>query len=271
MRSIKVIAPIAFIASAAVVGLVAAMPAASSSASGSTPRLYRGPVAQATGGDVVNNVYPSIVQVRLDRTEAALGRAAALIDEKKGAASVVEFESIRTNLRQAWAAAKYVIQTAPPPVTEDSFGHADAAPDPVAGYAPAEATGVAVLTLQHDVISASLGLYDIAPVAVQTQLRATIRAAYNGRDAAIAYIHSVAPPPATDDAVGHASGGAVATDWATLMPTAALETADEIQQSRGMAIATPKLAPVFLKEVRVAAAATQNTINTYWPPVPADD
>jgi hypothetical protein len=274
MRSIKVIAPVAFVSAAAVIGLVSAMPAASSSATGSTPARYDGPVASAAGGDVVASVYPSIVNVRLVRAQAALDRASTLADQSKGTAAVsAELADVRTQMSAAWTAAKYVIQTAPPPAPapDDRAGANMVVPD--GGYAAPEPTALAVLTLQHDVITTSLGLLDVAPSALQTQLKATVRAALSGRDAAVAYIHSVAPPPppADDKAGAQVNGAPVAAGWESVMPTATLELDDEVQQLTGMRAINPKLTPVLLRSARSQAIATRNTINQYWPPLPADD
>lgn len=271
MRSIKVIAPVAFVSAAAVIGLVSAMPAASSSATGSTPALYDGPVASAAGGDVGPSVYPSIVNVRLVRAQAALDRASTLADQSKGTAAVsAELADVRTQMSAAWAAAKYVIQTAPPPAPADRAGANTVVP--AGGYAAAEPTALAVLTLQHDVITTSLGLLDVSPTAQQTQIKATVRAALNARDAAVAYIHSVAPPPPPADKAGaHVNGAPVAAGWDSVMPTAALELDDEVQQMSGMRVINPTLAPVLVRSARSQAIATRNTINQYWPPAPVGD
>jgi hypothetical protein len=271
MRSIKVVAPVAVVAAAAVVGLVSAMPTASSSASGSTSAFYDGPVASAAGGSVAPSVYPSIVNVRLVRGQAALDRASTLADQSKGTAAVAaELADARSQMSAAWAAAKYVIQTAPPPPPAGRAGASTVVPD--GGYAAAEPTALAVLTLQHDVITTSLGLLDVAPAALQTEIKNTVRAAISARDAAVAYIHSVAPPPPPGDgkAGAHVSGGLVGASWDSVMPTATLELDDEVQLLSGMRALNPKLTPVLLKTARSSAIATRATINTYWPPVPGD-
>lgn len=273
MRSIRVIAPVAVVAAVATVGLVAAMPTASSSASKPGPAFARGPVATATGGDVVPIVYQSIVNVRLVRAEAGLVRAATLVDQNKGTAAVAELKAVQANTTAAWTAAKYVIKTTPPPVaTEDAFGHASGgAVATTSPYAAPSQTGVAVLSLQHDVIATSLGLLKGAPAALKTQIKTMVAATVKARVAAVAYIHSVAPPVAADDAFAHASGGAVPTDWGTEMQTVVPLLDDEIQQLKGTHAIFPKLAPTFLTVIRVADVATEATINKWWPPVPAED
>lgn len=274
MRPIRVIAPVAFAAAAAAgVGLFASAPTVTSTAAESGPAVSRGPIATGSGGDVATPVYPSIVNVRLVRAEAGLTQAATLVDQNKGAAAVPVLKAVQANMTAAWAAAKYVIRTTPPPVaTGDAFGHASGgAVVGASPYAAPEQTGLAVLNLQHDIITNSLGLLDVAPAALQTQIKTTVNAALKARNNAVAYIHTIAPPPvATGDAFAHASGGAVATGWATLMPTYPPFLDDEIQQVKGTHAINPKLTPTFLTNVRVTARATENTINRYWPPVPAD-
>jgi hypothetical protein len=233
--------------------------------------VSRGPIATASGGDAGPLLYPSIVNVRLVRAEAGLTQAATLVDQNKGAAAVPVLKAVQSNMTAAWSAAKYVIKTAPPPVAAaDAVGHASGGA--VAGaspYAAPEQTGLAVLNLQHDVITNSLGLLDAAPAALQTQIQTTVNAALTARNNAVAYIHTITPPPvAGADSVAHASGGAVASGWSTLMPTYVPLLDDEIQQVKGTRAINPTLTPTFLKHVRVTARATENTINKFWPPVP---
>ena len=93
-------------------GLVAAAPAAAKS----TPP----PKAQASGGDAVDLVYPSIVAVRVARTERALERATKRIENGKPADAAITLKVVRRQLASSWRGAKYVIRTTPaPPPPED--------------------------------------------------------------------------------------------------------------------------------------------------------
>ena len=74
------------------------------------------PVAHASGGDAGPLIYPSIVNVRLVRAQSALDRAAGGSIRVSPASAVIHLNAARSNMSQAWLAAKYVIETAPPPV-----------------------------------------------------------------------------------------------------------------------------------------------------------
>ena len=81
------------------------------------------PVARAAGGDAARRVYPSVVNVRLVRTQQLLaGRDEAQdrATRRRGQGA----DRAPANLRKAWAAAKYVIDNAPPPVAGDDVGRA---------------------------------------------------------------------------------------------------------------------------------------------------
>jgi hypothetical protein len=68
-----------------------------------------------------------------------------------------------------------------------------------------------VLDLQHSVAQTAIGMIDSAHGTLRHSLSKTIFTALDQRDTAIAYIHSVdiPPPPAGDDLIARASGGAV--------------------------------------------------------------
>jgi hypothetical protein len=262
---------------AGVVGVAAVGGAATSSGSDRQPLAYYDapPIAEASGGDVGAPTYPSIVDVRLVRAESALERATTWVDQGIPANAVVELYAARSNMRAAWSAATYVIENAPPPVAGDgAFAHTGGTA--VAGaFASPEETGFAVISLQHDVVTNAIGLIDTVDATLLPNLRTTIRAAINARDAAIAYIHSIAPPPVAGDGSVHAdaSGTPVASGWDTLMPTALPMLDDEIQEIKGTVATSTALAtgvPGFLRNMRLRDLETQDTINQYWPPLPGD-
>jgi hypothetical protein len=262
---------------AGVVGVVAVAGAATPADSDPQPAAYYEgpPVAQASGGDAGPPTYPSIVNVRLDRTEAALQRAATWVDQGLPANAVAELIAARANMQSAWAAAKYVIDTAPPPVAGDgAFAHAGAFSVPGTFAAPEE-TGYAVLVLQHEVVTTAIGLITTTDPTLAPNLRTTIRAAMNARDAAIAYIHSIAPAPVAGDGRVHAnaSGTPVAAGWDTLMPNAIALLDDEIQEIKGTIAVNTTLSTTvrsFLQSMRIRDVDTKDTINQYWPPLPGD-
>jgi hypothetical protein len=275
MFSFRTFAALALVAS--LVGLVAVAGAATSSGSDWQPAasFAAPPVAHAAGGDAGPPLYPSIVNVHLVRAETALARATTWVDQGQPANAVVELTAARSNMQAAWTAAKYVIETAPPPLAGDgAFAHTSGGA--VAGaFASPEETGFAVLSLQHDVVTTAVGLIDTTDATLLPNLRTTIRAAINARDAAIAYIHSIpAPPVAGDGSVqADASGTPVASGWGTLMPTTIPVLEDEIQEIKGTIATSTTLAtgmPSFLRNMRVRDIETRDTINQYWPPLPGD-
>jgi hypothetical protein len=265
MLSFRKVAPLALVVG--VVGFAAYGALATPAESGYEPAVqYAPPVAHASGGDVGPPVYPSIVDVRLVRAQAALGAATSAADQ--GQSAVVALNAARSNMKRAWTAAKYVIETAPPPVAE-SGGTGGG----VSVFASPEETGFAVLNLHHEVITTAIGLIDTADATLLPNVRTTIRAALNARDAAIAYIHSIAPPPPPPEDAS-ASGDLVGTGWDTLMPTLIPLLDDEIQQLKGTLATTPTLSvssKAFLRSARLAEVDTRDTVNQFWPPLPADD
>jgi hypothetical protein len=266
----------ALLALVALVGLVVLAPSATTSSSDlEWTAAYPDPVAQASGGDAGPPLYPSIVNVRLVRAEAALARATTWADQGMPGSAIVELNAARSNMRKAWTAAQYVIETAPPPVAGDgAFAHTSGTGAGGTAFASPEETGFAVLSLQHDVATAAIGLIDTTDATLLPNVRATIRAALNARDAAIAYIHSIAPPPVAGDGRVHAdaSGAPVAAGWDSLMPNLIPLIEDEIQDIKGTIATNPTLATTvssFLKSMRFREIDTRDTVNQYWPPVPA--
>jgi hypothetical protein len=261
---------------AAVAGMAAAATTSFASGSEPDPPTYRGPVATASGGDAAPLVFPSIVNQRLLRTEAALTNATTFADQGNSASAITELKAARSNLAAAWAAEKYVIRTTPPPVAGDgAAGHASGGAPVGNGYAAPPDTGFAVLSLQQEVVTTALGLYGAGNASLNRAASTTIRGAVNDRAAAIAYIHTIpAPPPPDDRGKAGASGGAVASTWATTMPTVIPLLDDEIQAIRGTRALNKTLTPsvsTFLQSLVTRDKKTEATINTYWPPIVGDD
>jgi hypothetical protein len=247
MRSFKVLGPLAL-----VLGLITAAPA-------------------AAGGDAGAPLYPSIVNVRMVRTEAALQRAVEYVDTAQADKAIAQLTIARTQLRKAWTAEKYVIDTAPPPVAgAGSVGRAAGGAIPGASpYADQYTTGLGVLSLQHDVASTAIGLSDGANSALLAALSTTIFAALNGRDTAIAYFHSKDTPAAPAGAA-RASGTPVVAGWGSVMPQATPLLDDEIQQVEGTLKAGVSAgAGKVLQAADAQDIKTQRNINRLWPPAPA--
>jgi hypothetical protein len=253
MRSFKVLG-----AAAAVLGLLA-----TASASAGVP-------AHVAGGDAGPPMYPSIVNVRLVRTQAALERAVEYVDTAQADKAVAQLLIARTQLRKAWTGAKYVIDTAPPPVAGDgAVGRSSGAPVGGSPYADQYATAFAVVSLQHDVAATAIGLADGAKTALLSSLSTTIFTALNARDAAIAYVHSKDTPPAPARNA-RASGAPIAAGWGSVMPGATFQLDDEMQQIDGLLKGTVSTgAGKVYKAAELQDTKTERTINQYWPPAPA--
>jgi hypothetical protein len=247
MRSFKVLGPLAL-----VLGLITAG-------------------AALAGGDAGPPVYPSAVNVRLVRTEAALERAVEYVDTAQPDKAVAQLSIARSQMRKAWTGAKFVIDNAPPPVAGDgAVGHASGAPVGGSPYADQYATAFAVLSLQHDVVTTAAGLVDQAKSTLLSGLSTTIFAALNSRDSAIAYIKSKDVPPAGAGRVARSSDAPV-DPWATAMANVPFQLDDELQQMDVVlaSISSTSGAAKVLRAAELQDTKTERTVNQYWPPLPA--
>jgi hypothetical protein len=151
------------------------------------------------------------------------------------------------------------------------------------GAPPADAGGVAsiydtafaVLSLQHRMATLSTGLVDTAHGTLLSSLSTSLFTALNGRDQAIAYIHSIdtpppAPPAADARVKAHAADDPAPAGWAAVMPNLVPMLDDEIQQVNGtIAISALRAGPrhVMLDALAQDTAA-ESRINQFWPPLP---
>ena len=290
MLSVRALAPLA-----AAAGLMAALPAGALAA---PPHPAQ---AHAAGGDATALIYPSIVQTRLVRAQAALDKAAKYSDLGMPAKAITALTGARSNLSKAWTGAKYVIDTTPPPppaagkaafhrrsffrsgrlkIYKGRRGRRVHGADvvPPVGAAPATIydTGFAVLSLQHYAATTSVGLIDDTSGTTLTAVRSTLARSVNDRDAAIAYIHSIdVPPPAPAAKVqAHHAGTPVgAAGWSGTMPNATVQLDDEIQQVEGT-LAGPGLTGAqtsILQGADYRDIKTERKLNQLWPPLPAGD
>jgi hypothetical protein len=267
MISIKRALPLAL-----AVGLVAAAPAGAHGG-GSHAK------AKATGGGVPPTL-PSIVRVRVNRGEKALDKAAIYVDRNQNDKAIAALLGARRNMYAAWKGAQYVIETAPPPVAGDASvhrvkAHKSGAPPAGTVYADPVTTAVAVLGFQHDVASTAYSLLDGGKGTLLAAANTTMFAALDRRDQAIAYIAKLPPPPAAAASVHRVTArkaDAVVPTFAGMMPNIVPDLNDEEQQIQGLAkdgAVAPK-AKTLLKDALVQVILTENTVNTNWPPVPAE-
>jgi hypothetical protein len=271
MRSLKAALPLAL-----TVGVVAVAPAAADAKSPST--------AKAAGGDTVTLIYPSLVKTRVARAMRALDRAGRKIDNGQGTKAVSALKVVRRQSAAAWRGAKYIIRTTPPPPAEDDIFRPNArksggAPVGPTYAAPAD-TGFRVLTLLHDVSAEMIQQTDGAHGTGLNALATTLNWSNNKRDAAMAYILSVAPPaPPADDAAVHqqarkAGGAPVVTTFDTVMPNLIGQFTDEIQGIEGLKSDATDLTAGGRRVLNAAenqVEASEAFVNLHWPPVPAED
>jgi hypothetical protein len=264
MRSpIRAAVPLALAAS-----LVAISPAAASAAP---------PKAHVSGGDATALIYPSLVQVRVDRTERALRRATKAIENGNPTKGATTLKTVRRQMSAAWRGAKYVIRTTPPPPAADARVHARASGGLVgpALAAPAD-TGVLVLNLQHEVAAATVQLIDGAHGTGLNALSTTLNFALDRRDQALKDIVALAPPapPAADARVhAHVSDAPVINTFDILMPNYPPMLDDEIQGIEGIKSDATDLTAggrKLLNDAETQITKTKGFVNTTWPPVPPD-
>jgi hypothetical protein len=271
MRSLRAAIPLAVAAS-----LVAVSPAA---ADAKAP-----PKAKTAGSPTVELTYPSIVRVRLGRTERALERATRKIENGKVPEAATTLKVVRRQMAAAWRGAKYVVRTAPPPPPDEDLARVRArtAGDPPTGpvYASPPETAFRVLTLQHDVSSAMVGLIDGSHGTGLDALATTLNLANDRRDQALAYILSVAPPvPPEDEDLARVRARTSQDDddvvtFDTVMPNMNPQLDDELQAITGTLLDATDLTAGgrrLLNAANTQITATRAFTNTNWPLLPPED
>ena len=265
MRSIsRTAVPLALAA-----GLVAAAPAAADA----KPM----PDARASGAPTIELIYPSVVQVRINRAERALERATKRIENGDVAKAALSLKVVRRQTAAAWRGAKYVIRTTPPPVDpEDLRVRARASGDPVGPtYATPAETGFAVLSLQHDVATAVVQLIDGSHGTGLKALSTTLYLTLDRRDRAIQDIKTLAPPLPPEEDLARASQDEEApVGFETVMPNTIGQFDDETQAivaTKSDATDLTAGGRRLLNAAELQIAATKRTVNTIWPPVVPED
>ncbi len=275
MRSLRATIPLAVAAS-----LVAVSPAA---ADAKAPAK-----AQASGGDAVDLIYPSIVRPRIGRTERALERATRKIENGKSVEAATTLKVVRRQLAAAWRGTKYVIRTAPPPpppegedarVRARKSGGAPVGP----AYATPPDTAFRVLTLMHDVSSELIGLVDGSHGTGLNGLATTLNLVDDRRDQALQYIRTVEPPvpPEGEDArVARVRAQASQEEedagptFASVLPNLNPQLDDELQAYAGtLADATDLTAGGrrVLNAGQAQVTKTKAFVTANWPLLPPED
>jgi hypothetical protein len=234
---------------AVALGLIVAAPAAGG------PPHSTGPSAHAAGSGAAP-IIPSLVNTRIVRAQAALRRAAAYADSNQPAKVVAALNTSRAQARFAWNAAAYVIKTSPPSVVGDALPDGT---EGAGGYAGREDTAFAALSLQHDVVEATVGLLTqkgAKSKALRTSWINAISSSQAVRNSAVAFIHKRTKP------------GTFPSVMRNLIPLAN----DELKELNGRMKMTGFTKPLrtSLLRSRTRALKTRTLVNRYWPPVPAD-
>jgi hypothetical protein len=269
MRTRSALLPLALVA-----GLAGATPAMAATHHSSARHLK--------GGDAPPTI-PSLIQTRLTRTENALERLSQYVDDQNAVGVTKVSKVIRRQTSAAWRGAKYYLRTAPPPVTEARAAAVRRPKDrkleggavgPV--VADQFTTAVAVFGLAHDVSAEAIELTDGAHGDTLSALSRTLFWTLDKRDAMVQDAKSFEPPPATEARLKSRSlkGTAVAGgSFAPLMPTVTAGLDDEIQGIDGLRSDATDLRPrgkTILRAAESQIVLTEHTINTIWPPVPAE-
>jgi hypothetical protein len=275
MRSLRAAVPLALAAS-----LVAVSPAA---ADAKAPAK-----AKASGGDVVELTYPSIVRPRIGRTERALERATKKIENGKPVEAATTLKVVRRQLAAAWRGTKYVIRTAPPPPPDEDADAArvrarksgDAPVGPT--YATPPDTAFRVLTLMHDAQSDLIGLVDGSHGTGLNGLSTTLNMVNDRRDQALQYILTVEPPvPPEDEDAAAARVRAQASQeedavptFASVLPNLNPQLDDELQAYAGTLSDATDLTAGGRRVLNAGQAQVTRTkafVATNWPLLPPED
>src|SRR3954447_13739970 len=250
------------------------------------------PVAHASGGDAPP-IVPSLIQTRITRTENALERLTRYVDNSEPDKVVTVGKVIRRQTAAAWRGAKYYLRTAPPPVADDARVESRSnrrlmggAVGPV--VADQFTSAVAVFSLAHDVSAEAIELTDGAHGNTLAGLSRTLFWTLDKRDVMVqdAKAFEPAAPPEALRARSRAAraaassagdrtlkGGAVGGSFAPLMPEVTMGLDDEMQHIDGLRSDATDLdarGKSILRQAETQILFTERTINTIWPPVPAD-
>jgi hypothetical protein len=272
MRSMRAALPLAL-----AVGLVAVAPAAADTKAPTK--------AQASGGDAVELIYPSLVRIRVARTERAIDRATRKIENNQLDKAATSLKVVRRQMAASWRGAKYIIRTTPPPppAQDDIYrpgAHASGGAPVGPTYATPPDTAFRVLTLQHDVSAAMAGLIDGSHGTGLNALATTLNMANDRRDSAMQYILSVAPPAPPDAEDARVQGHAAQEEedagptFDTVMPNVLPQLDDELQGIAGLESDATDLTAGgrrLLNAAEKQITASKAFVNTNWPPVPAED
>jgi hypothetical protein len=256
------------------------------------------PVANAAGGDAPP-LNPSVVNIPILRTDAALGNAADAIDAGNGAQAAGPLRASRRNLIRSYRGAKVLIANMPPPEAEEAKlgsrmfirlarrfirasrrGHASGwiraqASDDVVGpvFADTPTAVFNVFTSQYQAATTAAGLAADTKGTLLNRVKTTLNTAIVLRNRLVKIVVAAAPPAPEEARVrAQASQEEGVTTFDMVMPGLAVLLGDELQQLQ--ALSADATLPTASRSALSDAIAADNQIltrvNTYWPPATED-
>jgi hypothetical protein len=257
------------------------------------------PSAASAGGDAPP-LNPSVVNVPILRTQAALDNAAGAIDGGQGATAAGPLRASRRYLIRSYKGAKYLIANQPAPPAEDaaatsrryvklarrfirasrrgsSSAWIKARSSQFAGpvFADAATAVFSVFSSQYSAATASVGMLPDVQGNLLNRVKTTMNTAIVLRNRLVKIIAAAAPPAPPEDAKvrAHASQeeGEVTT-FDLVMPSVSVLLADEIQQMQATAQDTsvPAASRAVLSTAVAADQQIKTQVDTLWPPVVDD-
>jgi hypothetical protein len=261
------------------------------------------PIAHAAGTDAPPP-NPAIVDVPIQRTDAALGAAADAIDAGDGAKAASALTATRRYLLRSYNAAEYVIAHPPAVPAEDASANpqrfvrmakryvraahrgksgrwitARAAQDEVVppAFADAPTSVFSVFTSQYSAATKAVGMAPDTTGQLLAKVQTTLNTAIILRNRLVKQVHAATPAvPAEEASAGpaaHASQDEEAAGlYDAVMPGLTVLIDDELQQMQAMQqdASVPAAAKAILANAIIADQQIESLVNQYWPPVVED-
>ena len=264
----------------------------------SAANAHASPVANAAGGDAPP-LNPSVVNVPILRTDAALSNAADAIDAGNGAQAAGPLRASRRNLIRSYRGAKVLIANMPPPDAEEAKlgsrafirlarrfvrasrrGHASGwiraqASDDVVGpvFADTPTAVFNVFTSQYQAATTAAGMAADTKGTLLNRVKTTLNTAIVLRNRLVKIVVAAAPPAPEEARVrAHASQEEGVTTFDMVMPGLAVLLGDELQQLQALGADTtlPAASRTALSAAITADNQILTRVNTFWPPVVED-
>jgi len=264
----------------------------------SAATTHASPVANAAGGDAPP-LNPSVVNVPILRTDAALSNAADAIDAGNGAQAAGPLRASRRNLIRSYRGAKVLIANMPPPDAEEAKvgsrafirlarrfvrasrrGHASGwiraqASDDVVGpvFADTPTAVFNVFTSQYQAATTAAGMAADTKGTLLNRVKTTLNTAIVLRNRLVKIVVAAAPPAPEEARVrAHASQEEGVTTFDMVMPGLAVLLGDELQQLQALSADTtlPAASRTALSAAITADNQILTRVNTFWPPVVED-